>query len=171
MHISSDTKTANCAEESIPLIVFRKCIVFFCVFLFGLLDVRGSEVICRFASTRMRLELNDKTNSIFLSSFVETPLSLACYRLNRAPLPTPRAYIVHICIFTSPAKSSTTNAHTIFAFFLFIFFHILSLHIFQADKHRRRFRHAQKQSSLFLPGSVYSTCVCVCVFARAPRKR
>lgn len=47
---------------------------------------------------------------------------------------------------------------------------ILSLHIFHADKHCRRFRHAQKQSVLFLPGSVNDVCMCVCVCAM-PRKR
>lgn len=115
---------------------------------FLLLPLRGDgEVICRFIFKRMRLELNDKIDSFFYSS-VSRFIAWAGRRRRR-----------HAHIFTSTAKSSTTNVHY---FIYFIFFsHLLSPHIFHADKHCRRFRHAQKQSSsLFfsLPGSVYGVC-------------
>lgn len=99
--LHSNTKTTNSTETNIVWVSRKqqkKCILL----LLMLVTVRGSEVICRFASKRMRSDLNDKTNSIFFLFRSVVPF----YRLNPAPSPT-----LHANLFTSSAKPSTTNVY------------------------------------------------------------
>lgn len=123
------------------------------------LAVRGVEVICRFVSKRMCLDLDDKTNSLFFVRLFIHSYGLLFCRMKPAPSPVPCAHIFHFCCISHRQQMFTIFLLLSFHFYLFIFSKLINI--------RRRFRHAQKQSALFLPGSVHGgygghVCVCVC---------